>query len=89
MKTLLTTSLAIIVLAACNNKASLCDCVEKGDKVNLYAHGLLMNTVHTDAQKDSLELLKKERDEICKDFIDIDPLKLEEERANCEGIKIQ
>lgn len=79
---------AFAILAACSSESTtLCDCVEEGAKVDAYAQKLLINP-SSDTQKDSLRMLTANRDSICKTFIDIDPVKLEEERAKCEGIKI-
>ncbi|MDX1445119.1 hypothetical protein [Lishizhenia sp.] len=90
MKTILTTISALVLLSACSSssKNSLCDCVEKGAQVDAYAQSILMDPAHTQAQKDSLDILTAERDEVCQEFIDIDPMELEKERAKCEGIQI-
>lgn len=90
MKTILTTLSALLVLAACTNpsKNSLCDCVEKGAQVDAFTQEILITQEADQAKKDSLDAMILERDKICEEFIDIDPLTLEEERAKCEGIQI-
>ncbi|SFT63437.1 hypothetical protein SAMN05216474_1454 [Lishizhenia tianjinensis] len=91
MKLFLTSISAILLFSACSssNENTLCDCVEKGAQVDALAQEILVTQEANQAKKDSLDALLEERDSICKEFIDIDPMELEKERANCEGIKIQ
>lgn len=71
-----------------NDHKQLCECIEIGDQVNQLSESFF-NRTYSEAGKDSLDALIKERDVLCKPYLEMGALELQEAKGNCDQLDVE
>lgn len=80
-------SVIILMLFSCENDNRLCECVEVGSRVNELSASFF-DGQFPQSRQDSLKAAKKQRDSICKPFVNMMPEELHEAAKDCESLLI-
>lgn len=76
-----------LLLFSCS-KNIVCDCAKAGENLNKYANRFLTE-IPSQANKDSIALLKKERESVCAEVKTLSTEKLEELSADCDVLQVR
>lgn len=75
-------------LSCKENHKQLCDCIELGDQVNKLSESFF-NRTYSEAGKDSLDALIKQREELCKPYLEMKATELQKAKHSCDQLDVE
>ncbi|OFZ14896.1 MAG: hypothetical protein A3D92_04195 [Bacteroidetes bacterium RIFCSPHIGHO2_02_FULL_44_7] len=76
--------IAALILSACSTKdEQFCECLKAGDELNKVT-AKFMSEIPTDKDAKKIQELKKEKNEACKNYIEMSGEEMRKRKTDCE-----